>query len=286
MAEPHARPSFARRVAAAKPREKKYDLWDDAISGLGVCVYTSPPSDDERSFASCRLSWGRDCPSAGTAHGHQEHDRLSGRVRGEEVGYFVVEERKPAGAAPEGVGREVDLAAQNPAFELGRPVPPIPVSVDHGMEVGQVVDVDAGVRRYFLPQSKRSGFIPEVSLAQQLQGPVRRPVGIGPGRETLDRVDNQVDVESGAPGGTRKSAGMPPMVRSTIIESWANEMLLRANRRVDPRRRMTASTGSAKAPASSGYRGKSLPEGAGCRLRSSPPRHVAASGPLPRKEAP
>ena len=41
MAEPHARPSFARRVAAAKPREKKYDLWDDAISGLGVCVYPS-----------------------------------------------------------------------------------------------------------------------------------------------------------------------------------------------------------------------------------------------------
>ena len=41
MAEPRSRPSFARRIAAARPREKKYDLWDDAISGLGVCIYPS-----------------------------------------------------------------------------------------------------------------------------------------------------------------------------------------------------------------------------------------------------
>ena len=41
MAEPRSRPSFARRIAAARPREKKYDVWDDAISGLGVCIYPS-----------------------------------------------------------------------------------------------------------------------------------------------------------------------------------------------------------------------------------------------------
>ena len=41
MAEPRSRPSFARRLAAARPREKKYDVWDDAISGLGVCIYPS-----------------------------------------------------------------------------------------------------------------------------------------------------------------------------------------------------------------------------------------------------
>ena len=33
--------TFARRVRAAKPRAKKYDVWDDVISGLGLRVGTS-----------------------------------------------------------------------------------------------------------------------------------------------------------------------------------------------------------------------------------------------------
>ena len=39
MSKPKSRPSFARRIAAARPREKKYCVWDDRISGLGVCIY-------------------------------------------------------------------------------------------------------------------------------------------------------------------------------------------------------------------------------------------------------
>ena len=41
MAKTRSRPSFARRIAAARPREKKYSVWDDRISGLGVCIYPS-----------------------------------------------------------------------------------------------------------------------------------------------------------------------------------------------------------------------------------------------------
>ena len=41
MARTRSRPSFARRIAAARPRAKKYDVWDDKISGLGVCIYPS-----------------------------------------------------------------------------------------------------------------------------------------------------------------------------------------------------------------------------------------------------
>ena len=33
--------TFARRVRVAKPRAKKYDVWDDVISGLGLRVGTS-----------------------------------------------------------------------------------------------------------------------------------------------------------------------------------------------------------------------------------------------------
>ena len=33
--------TFAKRVRAAKPRAKKYDVWDDVISGLGLRVGTS-----------------------------------------------------------------------------------------------------------------------------------------------------------------------------------------------------------------------------------------------------
>ena len=32
--------TFAQRVRAAKPRAKKYDVWDDVISGLGLRVGT------------------------------------------------------------------------------------------------------------------------------------------------------------------------------------------------------------------------------------------------------
>ena len=34
-------PSFARRIGAAKPRVKKYELWDDSIPGLGLCIRPS-----------------------------------------------------------------------------------------------------------------------------------------------------------------------------------------------------------------------------------------------------
>ena len=47
--------TFARRVRAAKPRAKKYDVWDDVISGLGVRVGTS----GHRSFFLRRTVRGR-----------------------------------------------------------------------------------------------------------------------------------------------------------------------------------------------------------------------------------
>ena len=33
--------TFAKRIRAAKPRAKKYDVWDDVISGLGLRFGTS-----------------------------------------------------------------------------------------------------------------------------------------------------------------------------------------------------------------------------------------------------
>ena len=36
-----SKPSFARRIRDAKPRARKYELWDDAISGLGLCIRPS-----------------------------------------------------------------------------------------------------------------------------------------------------------------------------------------------------------------------------------------------------
>ena len=36
-----SKPSFARRIRDAKPHAKKYELWDDAISGLGLCIRPS-----------------------------------------------------------------------------------------------------------------------------------------------------------------------------------------------------------------------------------------------------
>ncbi len=36
-----SKPSFAHRIRDAKPRARKYELWDDAISGLGLCIRPS-----------------------------------------------------------------------------------------------------------------------------------------------------------------------------------------------------------------------------------------------------
>ena len=35
--------TFARRVRAARPRNKTYDVWDDVITGLALRVGTSGP---------------------------------------------------------------------------------------------------------------------------------------------------------------------------------------------------------------------------------------------------
>jgi len=56
MAKPSSRPSFARRIAAARPREKEYVVWDDTISGLGVRIY---PNGARSFFLRRRLPDGR-----------------------------------------------------------------------------------------------------------------------------------------------------------------------------------------------------------------------------------
>ena len=47
--------TFARRIRAANPRTRKYDVWDDAISGLGLRVGTN----GHRSFFLRRTVRGR-----------------------------------------------------------------------------------------------------------------------------------------------------------------------------------------------------------------------------------
>jgi len=56
MAKPSSRPSFARRIAAARPREREYAVWDDTISGLGVRIY---PNGARSFFLRRRLPDGR-----------------------------------------------------------------------------------------------------------------------------------------------------------------------------------------------------------------------------------
>ena len=54
MADKSKQP-FARRIRAARPRAKKYEIWDDTISGLGLCVRPS----GHRAFVFRRMVAGR-----------------------------------------------------------------------------------------------------------------------------------------------------------------------------------------------------------------------------------
>ena len=94
-----------------------------------------------------RSSPGHSDPTGGTPHSDEEHHCLSGRVGREEVSHIIVEERKPCSATPEGVRRQVDLAAEDSTFELGRSVSPVSEPVHHAMLVSQIIEIDAGVRR-------------------------------------------------------------------------------------------------------------------------------------------
>src|SRR5438552_6291832 len=75
-----------------------------------------------------------------------EEDRAFVRgVRGEEVGDVVVEERQAGGAEMQGVGGEVESAAQDPGFELRGAVAPIAEGLENGAKIGEEKHVGGGI---------------------------------------------------------------------------------------------------------------------------------------------
>ena len=97
--------TFAKRVRAAKPRARKYDVWDDVISGLGLRVGTS----GHRSFFLRREVRGR-VRSATIDNADTMPLPEAGREARKLIASFIQPARKDNG--PRTPGRPMDAFAE------------------------------------------------------------------------------------------------------------------------------------------------------------------------------
>src|SRR5206468_9322409 len=133
--------------------------------------------------------------AVGMAERGEEHDALAGGVRREEVRDLVVEESETGRAEAERVGSEVEAPAGDPALQLRRAIAAVTEVLEHAREVGQAVDVHGCVGGECLPEREAACRAPEVALPEQLERALGAVVEVGAGREPLDCVHDQVEVE-------------------------------------------------------------------------------------------
>src|SRR5438128_4473314 len=135
----------------------------------------------------------------GAAERRQEHHALPLCVRGEELRDLVVEEGESGGAEAKCVGGEVEAAADDSSLELSGPVAAIAEPGEDWLEIGEAVDVRPGGGRQLLEEAESARDRPKVAFPEQLERRLRAPEVVGTGRQTLDRVCDQVEVEQARP---------------------------------------------------------------------------------------
>ena len=145
--------TFARRIRAAKPRTRKYDVWDDAISGLGLRVGTS----GHRSFFLRRTVRGR---IRSTTIGNADTMTLpqARREARELIAAFLDTMKKDGG--PRTPGRPMDAFAEGFLERYARHWKP--VTLENSAYV---------VRKYILPASAISPWTPSRSSTSRTGSP-------------------------------------------------------------------------------------------------------------------
>src|ERR1700730_5827646 len=132
--------------------------------------------------------------SGAVAQGHQKNRALACGVGREKAGYFVVEERQAGSAEVLGVGREIQLAAEDAGFELHSAISPIAVALQDGSQIGQEEDVYSGFGRERLLQPQVAGLGTKVSLLQTLKRFAAAVKDVSAGLQTFHGMDDQVEV--------------------------------------------------------------------------------------------
>ncbi len=127
------------------------------------------------------------------AEGYEEDGAFAFGVGREEAGNVVVEESQAGGAETLGVGREIQLAAEDAGFELHGAVAAIAEALQNGAQVREEKNVHGGVGGQFLSQAEVTGIGAEISFFQTLKQTTAAVEDVGSGRESFYGVDNQVE---------------------------------------------------------------------------------------------
>src|SRR5215469_3226713 len=230
--------------------------------------------------ARCRKSFADLGPFCAFAQSHKEDRTLSFSVGREEGHYIIVVEGEPARAQVQCVGSEIELPTDDPRFQLHGSVSPAAEALKDCIEVGKKEYCDAGVGGKFLIQTEIPASLrksPSLSSSNPRRSRLKKYAPEGRPSTALTIRYRSLTC---APKRLRKSAGTPRVERSRIVESSTKLMGSRANRRVEPRRRITCSVesgGSAVSPR--GFRWRSSPTArTGLTTRVLPRQSATSSG--------
>src|SRR5260370_23609119 len=128
------------------------------------------------------------------ANGYQENGALAFGMWGEEAGDVVVVKGEAGGAQALGIGRKIQLAAEDAGFKLHGTIAAIAKAIENRPQVCQQKNVHSGVGRQLLLQAEVAGLVAKGSVLQTLEHSTVAMKDVGSGIEALDGVDNQIEV--------------------------------------------------------------------------------------------
>jgi hypothetical protein len=128
------------------------------------------------------------------SNGDEEDGALAFSVRGEETDYVVIVEGQTGGAQQLGVGREIELTAEDAGFKLHRAISSIAKALQYGSQIRKEKDVHGGVAWQFLLQSEVTCLCAEISLPETLKQSTVAVIDVSSGSKTLHRMDDQVKI--------------------------------------------------------------------------------------------
>jgi hypothetical protein len=162
-----------------------------------VCIGTTGEEIEKRFSRNTALKISIELPALSSeclTKRNQKHHAFACAVRRKERCDVIIEERKPGCAKSECVCGQVELACDNSRLKLCDTVAPVAKACQHRFQVNHEVDVDGGIRAQILAESQIASFLPKVTFPEQFKCLLLLVKHISPLSESIDSIDNQVEV--------------------------------------------------------------------------------------------
>ena len=156
----------------------------------------------------------------------------------EEFRHVVVEERQTRCAEPLREGREVQLATQNPRFQLEDAVSLVTKAIENQLQIRHVKHGHAGLAGQLLLKTEVGSLAAKVALLQALECAAFAVEEVRSRCHTFHSIHDQIQiVELHAERLEEVCRDTAGVVRSSKVQSWAKLIGFPANFRVEPRRK-------------------------------------------------